>query len=80
MGNGPETRPTNAQVKGSGAPGADVPAFDSVTSRDQGPTTRVSTGSVEVLVARVVGTELAADATLAVTWKGGDGVVIAGCG
>lgn len=50
-----------------------------MSCRDDGPLTLVDAGSVEVIVARVVGTELAADATLAVTWKGRDGLVIAGC-
>lgn len=78
LGNGPETSPTNAQVRGSGTPGAAVPAVDAASSRDDGPLTLVDAGSVEVVVARVVGTEVAADPTLAVTWKGGEAVVIAG--
>jgi hypothetical protein len=38
----------------------------------------VEAGSLQVVVARVVGTDVSADSTLAVTWKGGDDVVIAG--
>ena len=78
LGNGPESRPTNAQVRGSGTQGATVPAVDAASSRDDGPLTLVDAGPLDVVVARVVGTEVAAHPTLAVTWKGGDGVVIAG--
>jgi hypothetical protein len=78
IGNGPESRPTNAQVRGSGTPGADVPVISTVEAKDDGPLTVVAAGPVEVVLARVVGTEIAADATLAVTWKGGENVVIAG--
>lgn len=78
IGNGPESRPTNAQVKGSGTPGTDVPVIDTVTSRDEGPFTVVDAGPVQVLLARVVGTPITADATLTATWKGGEDVVIAG--
>ncbi len=78
LGNGPETRPTNAQVRGSGVPGADVPTLSTVTSRDDGPLTIVDAGSFQVLVSRVVGTDIPDGATLVVTWKGGTDVVIAG--
>jgi len=78
VGNGPETRPTNAQVRGSGTPGADVPGVEAVSSRDEGPLTVIDAGSVEAVVARVVGTDVPADQTLAVTWKGGEDVTLAG--
>lgn len=78
LGNGPETRPTNAQVRGSGTPDADVPTVATVTCRDEGPLTIIDAGSLEVALTRVVGTVLTADATLAVTWKNGTDVVIAG--
>ena len=78
LGNGPETRPTNAQVRGSGTPGAAVPTVGTVTCRDEGPLTIIDTDGLQVVAARVVGTDVAADATLAVTWKGGQDVVIAG--
>jgi hypothetical protein len=77
LGNGPETRPTNAQVRGSGTPHADVPTVGTLTCRDEGPLTVVDAGSVRLLLTRVVGTEVEADATLTVTWKGGEDVVIA---
>ena len=78
IGNGPESRPTNAQVRGSGTPGTDVPALGPLNVRDDGPLTLVDAGAAQVVIARVVGTGVAADATLEVTWKGGEGVVIAG--
>jgi hypothetical protein len=78
VGNGPETAPTSAQVRGNGTPGAEVPSVGTVTSHDEGPLTVVGTDGPQVLVARVVGAEVAADRTLTVTWKGGRGVVIAG--
>lgn len=78
LGNGPENRPTNAQVRGSGTPDADVPTVATATCRDEGPLTIIDAGSLEVALTRVVGTVLDADATLAVTWKNGTDVVIAG--
>lgn len=78
IGNGPESRPTNAQVRGSGTPGADVPAVGSLDVRDAGPLTIVDAGPVQVVLARVVGSDVPAGTTLAVTWKGGTDVAIAG--
>jgi hypothetical protein len=71
LGNGPESQPTNAQVRGSGTPGADVPTVGTVTCRDEGPLTVVDAGPVQVVLARVVGTDVMAGATLEATWKGG---------
>ena len=78
VGDGPESRPTNAQVRGSGRAGSDVPSIDAVGTHDQGPLTIVDAGPLELVVARVVGTDLEAAQTLTVTWKGGSGVAIAG--
>ena len=78
LGNGPESRPTNAQVRGSGAAGADVPAVDAVGCHDEGPLTIVDAGPLELVVVRVLGSEIAAAQTLVVTWKGGTDVAIAG--
>ncbi len=71
LGNGPESQPTNAQVQGSGSAETDVPEVDAVGCHDEGPLTIVNAGPLEIVVARVVGTELEAAQTLAVTWKGG---------
>ncbi len=75
LGNGPESSPTNAQVRGSGTPGTDVPTIGTVTCRDDGPLTIIETGALQVLLARIVGTDVAADADLTVTWKGGTAVI-----
>jgi len=77
IGNGPESRPTNAQVQGSGS-ASDVPLVEEVGSHDEGPLTIVNAGPFEVVVARIVGTYVDAAETLAVTWKGGNDIVIAG--
>jgi hypothetical protein len=77
IGNGPESRPTSAQVQGSGS--ADlVLEIDEVGCYDEGPTTIVNAGPLELVVARIVGTYVEAAETLAVTWKGGTDVVVAG--
>lgn len=75
---GPETRPTNARVRGTGTPGTDVPAVDAVACADEGPLTIVGAGPLELVVARVVGTSVDAAPQLEVTWKGGDDLPIAG--
>jgi hypothetical protein len=77
VGNGPEHSPTSAQVKGSGSADS-VPEIDEVGCYDEGPLTIVNTGPLELVVARVVGTFVEAAETLAVTWKGGTDVVVAG--
>jgi hypothetical protein len=78
LGNGPESRPTNAQVRGSGTADTVVPEIDSVGCYDEGHLTIVNARSLELVVARVVGTPVEAAETLAVTWKGGSDVAIAG--
>lgn len=68
--------PPRMQVHGSGEPGADVPTVAAVDSAtDHGTTTVVRCGALELLLARVLGTELVADETLTGTWKGGEGVL-----
>jgi hypothetical protein len=76
--NGRETRPTNAQVRGSGSADAAVPEVDAVGCHDEGPLTIVNAGPLELVVARVVGTDVGASETLSVTWKGGQDLTIAG--
>jgi hypothetical protein len=77
VGDGRETHPTSAQVQGSGS-ASDVPLVDAVGCHDEGPLTIVNAGPLEVVVARIVGTYVEAAETLAVTWKGGTDVVVAG--
>lgn len=74
-GSGPESRPTNAQVLGSGTPGAGVPEVEVRGLHDEGGLTVVDAGPLEVVVARVVGTPVEAAQTLTVSWKGGEDVV-----
>ena len=62
LGSGPETRPTNAQVRGSGSADTDVPEIDAVGCHDEGPLTVVNAGPLELVVARVVGTDIEAAA------------------
>ncbi len=57
--------PPRMTVQGSGTPGAEVPAITAVDSaRDDGATTVVRAGEVELVVARVVGAPIEADETL----------------
>jgi hypothetical protein len=78
LGDGPELRPTNAQVRGSGSSDVEAPVVESVSTHDEGPLTIVDAGPLEVAVARVLGTYVDAAATLTVTWKGGTDIVAAG--
>jgi maltokinase-like protein len=77
IGNGPESQPTNAQVRGSGS--ADqAPEVDAVGCHDEGELTVVDAGPLEIVVSRIVGSYVEAAETLSVTWKGGTDVAIAG--
>jgi hypothetical protein len=77
IGNGLESRPTSAQVQGSGSADS-VPEVDAVGCYDEGPLTIVNAGPLEIVVARVIGTYVEAAETLTVTWKGGNDIVVAG--
>ncbi|HEX5087284.1 MAG TPA: hypothetical protein VFV89_05715 [Nocardioides sp.] len=77
VGNGIESQPTSAQVRGSGSAGS-VPELDTVGCHDEGPLTIVNAGPLEVVLARIVGTYVEAAETLTITWKGGTDVVVAG--
>ena len=70
--------PPRMTVQGSGEPGTVVPGLATVDSvRDDGMTTVVRAGDLELVVARVVGATLAADETL-VGQVGDRGAVLAG--
>ena len=57
--------PARVPVRGSGAPGADVPLVSAVDSvRDDGPVTVVVAGGLTLSLARVVGTPLSGSGTL----------------
>jgi hypothetical protein len=77
VGDGRESRPTSAQVQGSGS-ASDVPLIEEVGCHDEGPLTIVNAGPFELVVARIIGTYVDAAETLAITWKGGTDVVVAG--
>jgi Maltokinase N-terminal cap domain len=62
--------PPRMQVRGSGAPGASVPAIAMVDSVSDGPVTHVVAGPVEIALARVVGAPLDGDGTMTGTVTG----------
>jgi hypothetical protein len=70
--------PPRVEVRGSGETGVAVPAITKIDSvADQGATTVVTCGNVDIVIARVVGSPFEAASTLRGTWKGGDGVLAA---
>jgi hypothetical protein len=73
-----ESRAPSATVKGSGAPGTSVPEIVAVTCFDQGATTVVRAGTVQLIVARVVGAVVEATQTLTGSWAGSEPAVLAG--
>ena len=73
-----EPRAASATVRGSGAPGTSVPEIVAVACVDQGATTVVQAGGLELLVARVVGSAVEGPQTLTGSWAGGEPVVLAG--
>lgn len=75
---GGATLSPSVTVVGSGSPGTPVPAVTAVTCVDDGATTVVDAGGVEVVVVRVVGTDVPAEHTLSGRWPGGGPAVLAG--
>ena len=71
-----EPREPSAYVRGSGTPGTPVPVVTEVDARDEGPTTVVRAGDLELVLVRVVGAEVRADQVLTGTWPGGTGVLV----
>ena len=67
--------PSSATVRGSGSAGEPAPSISAVTSRDDGPTTVVRAGDLELVVVRVAGTEVATPYTLTGSWDGGEAVL-----
>jgi hypothetical protein len=63
-------------VRGSGALGTLVSGIVAATYIDQGATTVVRAGTVELIVARLVGAAVEAGQTL--TWAGSEPAVLAG--
>ncbi|HEY5455737.1 MAG TPA: hypothetical protein VIJ96_09730 [Acidothermaceae bacterium] len=73
-----EPRSPLATVRGSGASGTSVPEIVAVACFDQGATTVVRAGALEMVVARVVGAAVEAPHTLTGNWAGHEPVVLAG--
>jgi hypothetical protein len=71
--------PSSATVRGDGSEDENVPALDSVSAHDDGRTTVVRAGHLELVVVRVVGAEVATPYTLTGRWDGGE-AVLAGVG
>lgn len=69
-----EQRKSTTQVTGSGAPGTVVPAAGQVTCTDEGATSVISTGDLQLVVVRVVGAPDTPTGvqTLVGTWPGHD--------
>ena len=72
-----EPREPTVTVQGSGVPGAVVPVVSSVTTRDDGPVTRVSAAGLELVVVRVVGVVVPEGPSLTARWSGGRSGVVA---
>jgi hypothetical protein len=73
-----EPRVPTATVLGSGAAGTPVSAIGTMSCRDEGPTTVVRSDLLELIVVRLVGTELQAPYTLTGSWSSGGPTVLAG--
>ncbi|REF36882.1 CG0192-related protein [Thermasporomyces composti] len=73
-----EPLPPTVTVAGSGNRPEPSTEIHAVRCHDEGPTTVVRAAGIEVVVARVVGTEISVDETLAGRWDDGESVVLAG--
>lgn len=63
-------------VLGSGSTGDSAPVTDAIDDvRDEGPTTVMRTGGVELVVVRIIGTDIDAAQTLAGHWGDASGVL-----
>ncbi len=71
---GPERREPTTRVSGSGTPGTAVPALAHVTCADDGRTTVITAGPVQLVVLRAIGAPEApgGEQTLVGTWPGHD--------
>ncbi|WP_166356331.1 CG0192-related protein [Phytoactinopolyspora limicola] len=71
-------REPSVRVDASGGGAVDVGNIDAVTARDDGPTTLVQAGDLEIVLVRVVGTDVSAPHTLTGRWADGGPSVLAG--
>lgn len=70
---GTERRKSTTRVWGSGSPGSAVPAFGQLTCTNEGATTVIRAGELELVVLRVIdAAALAGTQTLVGTWPGHD--------
>ncbi|MEO5708331.1 MAG: hypothetical protein ABIQ59_00715 [Nocardioidaceae bacterium] len=75
---GSDPLPATSTVQGSGTDGTPVEEVTSVSWRDDGDTTVVRAGSTEIVLARVVGADVAAGQTLTGRWADGGPATLAG--
>ena len=73
-----EPRAGTATVQGSGTDTRPYAEIDAVSSYDEGPTTVIRGGTVELVIVRAVGAEVHATHTLTGTWAEGGPAVLAG--
>lgn len=73
-----EARTPTMTVAGSGTVDSPIGEVDVVGSHDEGPTTIVNAAAVQLVVVRVVGSEVDAPHTLTGVWSGADPTVLAG--
>jgi hypothetical protein len=73
-----ESRAPSATVRGSGTFGTPVPEIVAAACFDQGAATVVQAGTVQLILARVVGAAIEATQTLTGSWAGSDSAVLAG--
>ncbi len=70
-------REATAKVTGSGQDSASVPELDTVSCYDDGPTTVIRAGSLELVVVRVIGAEVEGTDTLTGSWAGREPALLA---
>ena len=72
-----EPRPPTATVRGSGTSDLPATAIDSPTCRDDGPTTLIRAGGLELVVVRMIGAPVAGEHTLTGRWADAGPAVLA---
>ncbi|WP_298331727.1 hypothetical protein [Haloactinopolyspora sp.] len=70
-------RPPTVRVHAAGSRAENVAAIETVTAHDEGATTVVTAGSVDIVVVREIGTEVAGDARLIGSWDGTEAATLA---
>lgn len=70
-------REATAKVTGSGQDSTSVPDLDKVSCHDDGPTTVIQVGAIELVVVRVIGAEVEGTDTLTGSWAGREPALLA---